>query len=157
MAGPSLCPASAQPASCLVKCRGERVEEGGGEVHSEAVLRGAGEPAHVRPAGLADDEVCSLQPVSPVSRDEAALGVSPDHAVAALVALNVTGQPGRVPGLEHDGAQPPRDGGGGPLQGPGDARGERFVTDNIQLGGHQDLLSRGLGSAFVHLGDKREQ
>ena len=156
MAGPSLCPASAQPASCLVKCRGERVEESGGEVHSEAVLRGAGEPAHVRPAGLADDEVCSLQPVSPVSRDEAALGVSPDHAVTAGVALNMTGQSGRVPGLEHDGAQPASDGGGRPLQGPGDAGRERFVADNVQLGGHHYLLSRGLGPALVHLGRRGE-
>ena len=150
------CPASAQLSATsllgLVKSRSEGVEEGGGHVHSEAVLSGAGEPAHVCPAGLTDDEVSPLQAVPALRRHQAALGVSPDHAVTALVSLNVTGQPGRVPGLEHDGAQPPRDGGGGPLQGPGDAGGERFVTDNVQLGGHQDLLSRGLGSALVHLG-----
>ena len=104
-----------------VESRSEGVEEGGGHVDPEAVLSGAGEPAHVCPAGLTDDEVSPLQPVSALCRDQATLGVSPDHAMTALVSLNMTGQPGRVPGLEHDGAQPARDGGGGPLQGPGDA------------------------------------
>ena len=146
----SLCP-SGRHLVCSVEGRSERVEEGGGQVDPEAVLGGAGEPAHVGPAGLTDDEVRPLQSVSALSRDQVTLGVSPDHAVTPLVSLHMTGQPGRVPGLQHDGAQPARDGGGGPLQGPGDAGGERFVAHNVQLGGHQDLLARRLGSALVHL------
>ena len=105
----------------LVKCRSERVEESGGHVHSEPVLSSAGEPAHVCPGSLTDYEVSSLQTVPAPGRHKIALGISPNNAVTGLVSLNMTGQSGGVPRLEHDGAQPARNGGGRTLQGPRDA------------------------------------
>ena len=57
--------------------------------------------------------------------------------------------PGRLPGLDHDCAEPPGDGGGRALQGLGDAGGERLVADDVQLGADYNLLTPGLAPALV--------
>ena len=57
--------------------------------------------------------------------------------------------PRRFPRLNHDGAEPPGDGGGRALQRLGDTGGQRLVADDVQLGGDHDLLAPGLAPALV--------
>ena len=73
------------------------------------------QPAHIRPVCLTDDQVGALHPVPPNTGNSFPLCVSPRDRVTSGVSLDVTGQPGCLPGLDHDGAEPACDSWGGAL------------------------------------------
>ena len=80
---------------CLDEGRSERIEEGGDHVNPEAIVGGAGEPAHVGPVGGGYDQVTALHSVPPIATlNLLTLGISPYDAVTTSVSLHMTGQPG---------------------------------------------------------------